>query len=189
VGAVAHYSDWAIVALFLPGSAPWMCHRDPEVRLKNPFDWVSPSINLMKEDSRVAVANPNWWKGGLDGETILTHGDFSIGYRFNDQVYLLRISEFARPVFRYFAPASLRDPLSYVSPIFEQRVDAYMRCHRRLRATYRRAIYVHPDNENSSCPIRLWKDTAKRMILRSILAVVDKVPIDGPGWKINPKHV
>jgi hypothetical protein len=189
LGPIAYYSDWAIVALFLPKSAHWICHWDAEVRMKDPVDWISPSINLMERNGRIATANPNWGKIGLDKETIITDGDFSLGYGFSDQVYLLRTAEFARPVYRYFAPASLRYPLSYVSAIFEQRVDSYMRSNRRLRATYRLATYVHPDNEGKSYPVRTWKNSIMRVLNKAVLLGIEYMPTDDPKWKVNPRSL
>ena len=64
LGPIAYYSDWAFVSLFLPEIAPWICHWDAEVSLKEPVDWISPAINLMEKQEEIAVANPYWRRGG-----------------------------------------------------------------------------------------------------------------------------
>lgn len=180
---VAYYSDWAFVAVFLPGVASWICHWDAEVCLREPVDWISPSIRLMQQDERIAVANPNWAKEGLDRVTRFVTGEFSIGYGFSDQVFLLRTSEFARPIYRHFAPVSLRYPLAHISPIFEQRVDSYMRTQRRLRATYRGAQYFHP-NEGSSYPKLSPKQSAARLLIKTALVGMRMLPLTDPRWTL-----
>jgi hypothetical protein len=183
LGSIPQYSDWALVAMFVPGAAPWICHWDVETHLREPMDWISPSIRLMEEDERIAVANPNWEKASLDAETLFRKEGFAIGYGFSDQIFLCRRAEFARPIYRDFAPISLRYPFSHLSPIFEQRVDSYMRTHGRLRATYVGAQYVHP-NEGTRYPPRKAWPSVKKFLVRAALAGMRAVPMDDPRWKI-----
>ncbi len=179
-----HYTDWALVSVVLPDSSPFLCHWDAEVQLAEPADWISPSIEIMKNDSRVAVANPNWRKGGLEEATIFEVGPFAIGYGFSDQLYLIRVEEFRKAIYQFYAFASLRGPLSHITTIFEQRVDSYMRCNRRLRATYRMATYYHPDNEGHFYPKQTWKQSIKRFCFRILLRLTSILPIDNPEWKV-----
>ena len=185
LGSIPYYSDWAFVSLFLPGVAPWICHWDADARLREPCDWISPALDLMSNDDKIAVANPNWSQPTLERETLYVKGDFSVGYGFSDQVFLLRTSEFARPIYRYFAPASLRYPMAHISPIFEQRVDAYMRSERRLRATHRTAQYIHV-NEGSSYPKTGPKESATRIMIKIAVAAMNALPTANPRWKPHP---
>lgn len=89
LGRIGYYSDWALVAISLSGNAPWICHWDAEVRLDSAFDWISPALDLMKMDGRIAVANPCWSAIGAEKEAIAIEEDFYLGYGFSDQVFLV----------------------------------------------------------------------------------------------------
>ena len=69
LGRLAHYTDCAISAVSLEGPE-WIAYWDDEVRLERPVDWISPSLELMADDRRVLVANPNWQAPNLERHTI-----------------------------------------------------------------------------------------------------------------------
>jgi hypothetical protein len=144
-----YYSDWALTAIFLEGS-DFLVQCDADVRLKEKWDWITPSLNLMASDSRIAVANPNWETESLKHEAREFQGDFGIGYGFSDQLYLVRRCEFARPIYRFRAPISLRYPMAAGGRIFEQMVDSYMRVNGRMRATLSTIRYTHGSEEGVS---------------------------------------
>ncbi len=101
INPLPYYSDWAFVAMVLPDSSPFLCHWDAEVILNEPVDWISPAIEMMKSDSRIAVANPSWMKSGLEKETLFEIGSFAIGYGFSDQLYLIQVEEFRKSIYRF----------------------------------------------------------------------------------------
>lgn len=151
-----HWSDFGLVTVSLPGP-DLVCYCDPEVDLTVPGDWISPSIELMNSDARVAVANPRWTgDSSVEEKADEQLGDFLVGYGFTDHVFLTRRSELARPVYRSWipiwlrSPASLRYPAAFDSQVFEMRVDAYMRANKRLRATHRWITYTHPKENGAS---------------------------------------
>jgi hypothetical protein len=144
-----HYTNWALTAAFLDWSE-FFVHCDADVRLKERRDWITPSLELMMQDPRIAVANPNWTSDSLTQEVREFHGDFGIGYGFSDQLYLVRRTEFARPIYQFYAPISLRYPMSAMGRIFEQMVDSYMRVNGRMRATLTTVEYIHGAEEGAS---------------------------------------
>jgi hypothetical protein len=146
LGRVRHYTDCAISAIALPGS-PWLLYWDADVRLERPFDWISPSIELMEADPAVVVANPNWTPPILDQVTIERRGEFAIGRGFSDQLFLVRRAEFARPIYHQRCIARLRYPIAHIGYVFEARVDAWMRHADRVRATHTGVRYLHPAEE------------------------------------------
>jgi hypothetical protein len=148
---IPYFTDFAIVAATLDGP-DWMVMWDADVRLRTPFDWVTPAIELMERDPRIMVANPNWPVDNLDEFTAEVDGDFAIGQGFTDQAFLARRSELGRPIYRQRCVALRRYPLSYVGAIFEARVDAHMRHAGRLRATHRSAVYEHEVEMGTSWP-------------------------------------
>jgi hypothetical protein len=184
LGRIPYYTDWALVAVTIPASS-YLLHWDAEVSLRRPTNWVDPAIELMDRDSRVLVANPNWRQQTLQRETLWTVDDFAIGYGFSDQMFLVRGGELARPIYRSWCVASLRYPMAYISSTFEMRVDAYMRTHRRLRATYKLAVYEHPEDEGASHPksIGSW-ERVKLLRNRGLMEVLRRLPATNPCWSI-----
>ena len=181
LGRLVHYSDCALVAITIPGS-DWLVYWDAEVRLERPTDWVGPAIGLLERDGRVLVANPAWQGLAEAGAAAGARDDlFELDYGFSDQLFLARRSDLRRPIYRWNCPASLRYPLAHVAPVFEQRVDAYMRWHRLLRATYLGAVYTHPEPAGATyrprtVPERLrwWRN---RAILRALGALRFRHPV------------
>ena len=182
LGRIHYYSDHLLVAAMLPGSR-YMLHWDADIRLAAPVDWIGPSVDLLERDSRVFTANPSWGSDSIFRETLREKGPFAIGYGFSDQVFLVRKEEISQPIYNYFALPSLRYPLSHIGRIFESRVDSYMR-RMRYRATYRPAVYHHPDEHTSTVSVQpsTWEETKRRvnqLVLRNIL----RCPIKPETWK------
>lgn len=180
LGRIPHYSDCALVAVHLSGS-PWLCYWDAEASLQRPINWIEPAIRMMERDSRILVANPNWWRSGLDEETDEITGSFVLGYGFSDAVFLCRRSDFKCPIYRHWTVASLRYPLAHISPVFEQRVDAYMRVQRKLRATHRSAVYEHPETEGRTYPDVSFIERLRRRRNRTMIGLARKYTLQ---WHI-----
>jgi hypothetical protein len=178
LGPLPFYSDWALVALTVPGS-DWIVHWDADVHMEQPMDWIMPSLQLIAHNPAIATANPCWKQADTRREERYRVGSFILSYGFTDQVFLLRRSEFARPIYRFWVPISMRFPVSHVGPYFEQWVDAYMRVHSRLRATYLPATFVHATEEGSAYPkarILRLKDTLRHLFV----AVIRRLPLRHP---------
>ena len=176
-----HYSDGPLVAATLPGS-PWFLYWDPEARLAEPVDWLTPALELMHEDRRVMVANPSWEKPdargrrpGVEREAIETRGGFAIGHGFSDQVFLAARATMAAPIYGQRCIGSLAYPAAHKARVFEARVAAHMRHHGRLRATSLAASYAteSPRGRSSYPPSGLaerWRYVRNGMTLRALRA-------------------
>jgi hypothetical protein len=143
-----HFSDAPLVAATLPGS-PWLLYWDPEARLAETVDWISPAIELMRGDARLLVANPSWEvpdgegrRPGVEREASETRGGFAIGHGFSDQVFLARRAELAAPIYRQRCIARIAYPAAHKAHVFEARLAAHMRHSARLRATSLATSYV-----------------------------------------------
>jgi hypothetical protein len=166
-----HYSDGPLVAVSLPGS-PYLLYWDPEARLAQPCDWVTPALELMSADARVVVANPSWelpdehgHRPGVEREAIETHAGFAIGHGFSDQVFLASRAALARPIYRQRCIASIAYPGAHKARVFEARVDAHMRHHGGLRATSLAATYVTDQAHGaSSYPPRGLAETGRYIV-------------------------
>jgi hypothetical protein len=183
LGRIPHYSDYLLVAITLEG-ASWLLHWDAEVHLRNPINWIEPAVKLMEDDPRVLVANPNWWRPGLERETTEISGEFALGFGFSDAVFLARRVEFAGPIYKRFCPASLRYQLIHIRPYFEPWVDAYMRSTPRLRATYTKAVYVHPENEGATYPDASIVESLRKFRNGAVVRALKLLPSSHPCWRV-----
>jgi hypothetical protein len=184
LGRIPHYTDCALVAVTLKESG-YLLYWDAEVRLQKPVNWVCPATELMERDTRILVANPNWWwRPTLQRETLWEGRGFAFGYGFSDQLFLARRDELSRPIYGHRCLASLRYPLAHIAPNFENRVDAYMRTHRRLRATYVAAVYEHPPNEGADYPAISWVEGARLVRNRAIVKLLRLLPTSNPCWRV-----
>lgn len=172
LGRIPHYSDCSLVAVTLAGS-PWLLYWDADIRLEAPIDWISPTLQRMQADTRLLVGNPLWQDPTLKSSTLERDDDFAIGQGFSDQVYLVRRSDLAAPIYRQRCIASYRYPASAIAFVFEARVDAWMRHNGRLRATYLPARYVHPRRETGSesersSPLERLRRLRNDIVLKSL---------------------
>ena len=131
----------------------------------------------MERLPRDAVANPSWGDGAeAQAEACYVLDDFVLGYGFSDTAFLFRRSQWARQNYRRVVPASWRYPLAHVGPVFEQRVDSWMRRGRLLRATYLPAQTIHQGAVGTAYPRlsrrqrlrRRWFTVAGRGLARAV---------------------
>jgi hypothetical protein len=186
LGRIPHYSDCALVAICDAGSE-WMLYWDAEAWLESPSNWVDPAINLMQGDRRILVANPNWDRPNSDArrEALEESAGFAIGYGFSDAVFLARRADLQSVSYKCSCPASLRYPLAHVAALFEQRVDAYMRTKRRLRATCFTVTYRHPP-EGVTYPKVTRLERLRRRRNRWLLKLTSKLPTSDPRFVVCP---
>jgi hypothetical protein len=138
-----HFSDYLFAAPFVANS-PYLLYWDGDVRMDNPVDWVGPALDLLRTCPRVfsASARPCWWSERRE-LTLHVGKDFAFGYGFSDQMFLARTAELRQPIYNHSAPACFAHPTSHVCQLFEQRVNSYMRRHRRFRAVHLASRYEH----------------------------------------------
>lgn len=172
---VPYFLDFALVAACLPGP-DLMVVNDADVRMEVPFDWVTPSLELMARDPRVMIANPNWEDATLEAFTVERNGPFALGPGFSDQLYLGRRSELGGPIYAQRCLATLRYPLSHVARIYEARIDAHLRHHGRLRATHTGARYLHPVAMGTSWPAQSPSQRTRGLAHRVAFAALVRTP-------------
>ncbi len=187
LGRAPYFVDWGLVMVTAPGP-DWLVHCDPEVRMQQPHDWVTPSIELMDADSRVMVANPRWYAptprhDTLARTTFEQAPGFALGLGFSDQLFLGRRSELAAPIYDERCLATRRYPMANVSRSFEARVDAWMRHHDRLRANYLGATYVHPDEIGGAYPDRRPRERLASLLNRAVIAAARRSPVKRRCWR------
>jgi hypothetical protein len=178
LGDVPFFTDWALVAVTLPG-CDWLLHWDADIQLEAAVDWITPTLAVMEDDRRLLVGNPNWEADTLDREAIERRPPFVIGRGFSDQLFLVRRSELAGPIYSERCIARLRYPVAHLGHIFEARVDAYMRHNDRLRATYADARYLHPwDPHATAYPRGTLAQRVRRLRNIAVITALRRSP-----WK------
>jgi len=165
LGVVRHYIDFALVAVVSaqPGYLLYCC---AEVEMAEPFDWITPAIDVFRKNRDILVANPLWESdpSGVERESLRRDGCHFVGRGFSDQCFLVDAERLAKPVYRYKHPTGDRYPMSDLGDIFEKRVDAYMRNEGLLRLTDPRASYIHRGVEGVGYPSPpLWMRLRRRV--------------------------
>jgi hypothetical protein len=187
LGRAPYFVDWGIVLVTVPGP-DLVVHVDAEVTMSRRADWISPSVALLERDPRVMVANPSWYAltprhDTLGRSTLERAGDFALGLGFSDQVFLGRRSELAAPIYQQRCVAMRRYPMIAVSVSFEARIDAWIRHHGRLRATYRPAEYRHPDHIGDAYPQRRLHEKGSYVVNLALLTAARLAPVKRRCWR------
>lgn len=187
LGRAPYFVDWGLVLVSIAGPE-WVVHCDPEVSLVEPHDWVTPALELMSRDPRVMVSNPRCripppLQDTLARETFERVPGFALGAGFSDQLFLARRAELAAPIYRQRCLATRRYPMANVSRSFEARVDAWMRHHDRLRATYLDATYTHPDTIGEAYPDRRPRERLGAVANKALIAAVRHSPVKRRCWR------
>ena len=122
--------------------------------MAEPFDWITPAINVLQKNRDILVANPVWESdpSGVERESVRRDGSHFVGRGFSDQCFLVDAERLAKPIYCYKHPAGDRYPMSDLGDIFEKRVDAYMRHKGLLRLTDPRVSYIHRGAEGTGYP-------------------------------------
>jgi hypothetical protein len=166
LGVVRHYIDFALVAV--TRAAPdYLLYCCAEVDLVSPFDWVSEAVAKLEANRSLLVANPSWASDpeGAQREAFRRDVDHWIGSGFSDQCFLADATRLAAPIYRFKHEAGGRYPMSDLGDIFEKRIDAYMRCHKLLRASDTRVFYRHAGVEGLGYPRLPWR---KRLLRKAL---------------------
>jgi hypothetical protein len=174
LGRLPHFTDCVLAAVTMPGP-DWVVYWDADARLRQPHDWITPTLQRMDDDSLV-IGNPNNWHDGLAvREAVSVDGPFAVGFGFSDVVFLARRRDLARPIYRKVSPASWRYPLAHVEPIFEQRIDAWMRRSGKLRVTYLPAVVTHPDTVGINYPDAGLRERVRARTQRRLASMAARV--------------
>jgi hypothetical protein len=176
--ALGHFSDCILAAIAIDGPE-WLLYWDADVRLDEPEDWISPSLDRMDGDHRILVANPESALRVERSEAISLDGGFAIGHGFSDTVFLARRTDLAQPIYRYVAPASWRYPLAPWTAVFEQRLDAYMRRTGRLRATRLDTVVRHSGPVGANYPQHTITSLVRRHCQAAVLTRAER-------WSTHP---
>ena len=137
------YSIAELVSIYLCRT-DYLLHYAGDCLPVAPNPWIPAALTYIASRDDLRVANLTWNSNydEAERESSSQTADFYVGYGFSDQCYLVRTSDFRAPIYNEVHPASERYP-DYGGELFEKRVDAWMRNHQYLRATFKHAAYTH----------------------------------------------
>jgi len=143
------YSIAEFVGIYLCAS-DYLLHFSSDSILNKNVEWIEKAISKMEKYKNIKVANLVWNNHYDEArkESFLQDDDFFIGYGFSDQMYLVRCKDFKAKIYNETNSFSSRYP-SYGGELFEKRIDAWMRNHGYMRATYKHGSYSHKNFEPS----------------------------------------
>lgn len=143
-----YYSIAELVSLYMCNTK-YLLHfsGDSIPHVGVPVQWIDTLIGGLEEHPEWLVANLLWNERLHEAKReaayfLGAHDEWAVGYGFTDQMYLVRASDFKAPIYSCTHEAGERYP-KYGGNLFEKRVDAYMRIHQRLRATWVLGSYLH----------------------------------------------
>jgi hypothetical protein len=157
-----HYSIAELVGLYRCNTKFLMHFSGDSMPLPGlPDAWVQTLLSNLDAHDDWLVANL-LWNGRLHEarrEATQMMGmqyEWAVGFGFSDQMYLVRAADFKAPIYSHTHEAGERYP-KYGGNLFEKRVDAYMRTHQRLRATWVLGSYLHKNYPRRWYQRLLWK--------------------------------
>jgi hypothetical protein len=110
-------------------------------------EWITKSIEVMKTNEKILVANPLWNGDNrcAEEESVYQDENFWYSYAFSDQCFLIDVQR-ARKIKSIYSERN--DYSEKVFPMkggndFEKRINAYMRNHDLQRITYKHVSYTH----------------------------------------------
>lgn len=136
LGEGYHYSICELVELYLAKDFDYLCHFASDVLMANEYDWITPSILIMENAPDVITTAPN-------SEDSILYG--SKNHFFSDQMYLLKVSEWRKPLaFTYKSPELPEYPPRAGDALFERRAGRYLHNIGRYRQLLPSCWYSHP---------------------------------------------
>ena len=185
-GSTFFFSNWAFVAITLPGSE-FLLHFDPENTIIPPYlDWITPSVDLMEDDPAVLFCSP--WPIETKAEKpmeikksdILDEKENHLILKpivFGDSLFLIRKSDFVSINYHERCIASLRYPLSWSEFTFEARVDSWMRHQGCKIGLVRKSFVSQPDNMGVSHPRKLiFSEKLRKFFYRQLISIIKRLP-------------
>lgn len=137
------YSIAELTAIYL-ADCDFLVHFSSDSILEKKYPWVDQALKIFQQTDNIVVANPCWNRMYHEAkeESLEEKPRYYKGFGFSDQCYMIRINEFKKPIYNEYNPESARYP-KYASELFEKRVDAWMRNHKKYRATLKNITYIH----------------------------------------------
>lgn len=142
-------SDWIYYNALGPLSAVYTAKSDyllyltGDVHLDKPVRWIDKALRRMEKRDSYKVANLVWNENYKEArkESYFCNWNFYVAKQgFSDQMFLVKTSDFQRPIYSEIREDSAHFPRG---DVWEKRVFSYMKNRGWERITYRRGSYTH----------------------------------------------
>ena len=184
LGKLPYYSNHLYVAIFVT-KTKFLCHFDPDNIILKGGDWIQDSIDLLNKDQSVMVTAPRSWKFFPKKDSVTKNNKFYFCYAFGDAFFFIRTKDFSKDIYNYRTLAAFAAyPLSYIFPIFEQRVNSYIRCNNKLFAYHIQSLYSQP-NEGNFYNKTKFVYKIKRLYQIIIRIILELLKIKNPKYRIQ----
>lgn len=148
LGKIPHYSDFLYVSIFVT-KTKFLFHFDSDNVILKSGNFVNDSVILLNSNKSVMCTAPKYLKFYPEQNAITENDNFYFCYLFGDQIFFIRKEDFSKNIYNYKCMYPfVAYPLSHVFPIFEQRVNSYMRCNNRFLAYHKSSSYSQPNVGN-----------------------------------------
>lgn len=143
------FNDWQYYNALGPLTAIWEAKTEyllfvtGDVYLKEPVNWIYKAIRFMEKRPQIKVANLTWndnYREAKKESYRSTWNFFVADQGFSDQMFLVRCSDFKKPMYGEIRPDGSHYPRG---DVFEKRVFSYMKNRGWERITFRRGSYTH----------------------------------------------
>lgn len=122
---------------------PYLLYMTGDSHLKEPVQWIEKAITLMERNPKYKVSNLTWNNDyqGAKKESFRKKKDFFVAKEgFSDQCFLVRMSDFQRPIYQEIRKDAHHFPRG---DVFEKRVFSFLKNRGYQRLIYRYGSYTH----------------------------------------------
>jgi hypothetical protein len=185
LGKIPHYSDFLYVSIFVT-QTKFLCYFDPDNTILKEGPWIRDSIHLLNKNKSIMATAPTHGKFCPPEDVLFENQKFYFYYTFTDQIFFIRKKDFSRDIYYYKTLSSFaRYPLAYIFPVFEQRVDSYMRFKNKNFAYHKESHYSQT-NEG----LFYRKDMTsvyklKRLYQKGLRPTLELLKIKNPKYRIH----
>jgi hypothetical protein len=158
------YSICELAGIYL-SEKPYILHLSSDSLPVNKIEtrFFNQSVELFKNNKDIKVTNLMWNNSYEDHASESYREDKDFYYSrggFSDQMYFVKTEDFRKRIFNEIHQDSDRYP-SYAGPLFEKRVDSWMRVNGYQRAIFKHNSYSHVNfrNRPSSSMLKILRGT------------------------------
>lgn len=127
------YSIAELVTIYLAEEFDYLCWVQGDCLISPSKDWISEGIQILESDQSISIVSP--------GSEVNTYGE--IDQECSDQAFLIRVSEFRKPIYSWIEPEQPNYP-SYGGESFEFKVGQYLKNNGKGRRILFESNLLHP---------------------------------------------
>lgn len=168
-GRIYKMSNWDFTMIKMVQS-PYLLHWDEYADIDKEIDWITPSLALLESNPQYFCATPimKGRKKELETNIIKDNNEFLLDYEFSDHIFLIKTEYLRKQVFRSHHFWIYTYPMAFIAPMWEARVDAYMRTHDLVRINFKGTTYDHLYEGAGRPKFSFWETRRRNISFRLI---------------------